>query len=155
MRNLPPGIYGYDDVTPGDHFVTNWAEITKNAIDHFADLTGDRFEIHLSDAGARAHGFPARVAHGLLVLSVVEGLKTQSPVRLNTFAALGWECSFRAPVFASDRIRARITVKSKRAAADKGVLTLSVEVENQHASIVQRGETRLMAYRQSPKPNAA
>ena len=85
---------------------------------------------------------------------MVEGLKSQSPVRLNTFAALGWEWSFRAPVFAGDRIRARFTVKSKRAAADKGLLILSVQVENQSAKLVQRGETRLMAYRQLPKPNA-
>ena len=47
-------------------------------IDRFADLTGDHFAIHMTDAGAQAQGFARRVAHGLLVLSVVGGLKNQT-----------------------------------------------------------------------------
>lgn len=147
---LPPGLHSFDDVQIGAQILTDWAEATPEAIDTFAALTNDRFEIHLSDEGAARHGFPRRVAHGLLILSLIEGLKSTAPAQLNTFASLGYDWSFRAPVFAGDRIRARITVKSKRPAADKGLLTLSIEVENQHGTIVQRGETRLMAYRQSP-----
>ena len=151
---LPPGLHGFDSLTIGDQLQTDWAEITPQAIDTFAALTNDRFEIHLSDEGAQAHGFPRRVAHGLLILSVIEGLKSNAPAQLNTFASLGYNWTFRAPVFANDRIRACITVKAKRNAADKGLLTLAIEVENQHEQIVQRGETRLMAYRQSPYPKA-
>lgn len=154
-RALPPGLHGFDQLAPGDHLLTDWADVTAEAIDRFADLSGDRFEIHQSDVGAARHGFPAQVAHGLLVLALVEGLKSQSPVQLGTFAALGWDWSFRQPVFAGDRIRAHFTVKAKRAAtAGKGVLTLNVSVENQNAEIVQRGEARQMAYRQrqSSKP---
>ncbi len=148
---LPPGLHSYDQLNPGDHLLTDWVAVTARAIDTFATLTHDRFEIHLSDEGANRHGFPKRVAHGLLILSLVEGLKSTAPARLNTFASLGYDWSFRAPVFANDRIRARITVKSKRhVSAEKGLLTLSLEVENQNAEIVQRGESRLMAYRQLP-----
>lgn len=147
---LPPGLHGFDTINPGDEILTDWAEVTPEAIDQFAALTGDRFDIHLSDAGARTHGFPARVAHGLLILALVEGLKSSATARLNTFASLGYDWTFRAPVFAHDSIRAKITVKSKRPAADKGLLTLSIAVENQQGAIVQRGEQRLMAYRQSP-----
>lgn len=147
---LPPGLHSYDSLTLGDQIFTDWAEVTPEAIDSFAALTNDHFDIHLTDAGAQAHGFPHRVAHGLLILSLVEGLKSNAAARINTFASLGYDWSFRAPVFAGDSIRARINVKSKRPAADKGLLTLAVEVENQHGTIVQRGETRLMAYRQSP-----
>ena len=147
---LPPGLHSFDALKIGDEIVTNWAEITEKAIDTFAALTHDRFAIHLSDAGAQAHGFPKRVAHGLLILSLVEGLKSTAPAQINTFASLGYDWNFRAPVFAGDSIRARITVKAKRNAADKGLITLSVTVENQHGQTVQRGEARLIAYRQSP-----
>ncbi len=147
---LPPGLYNFDQVQPGDQILTDWAEVTAATIDTFAALTQDRFEIHLSDQGAQAHGFPQRVAHGLLILSLIEGLKSTAPAHFNTFASLGYDWSFRAPVFANDRVRARITVKAKRPAADKGLLTLSIEVENHHGATVQRGEQRLMAYCQSP-----
>lgn len=153
MRALSAGRHSYDRVEPGDHYLTDWAEVTPEAIDTFAALTGDRFEIHLSAAGAARHGFRARVAHGLLILSLIEGLKSQSAVQLDTFAALGWDWSFRAPVYAADRIRARITVRDKRAASpDKGVLTLEIAVENQSLQVVQRGTAHFMAYRARQSP---
>ena len=77
----------------------------------------------------------------------MEGLKANAPATFDTFASLGWDWTFRAPVFAYDRIRARIAVKAKRAAGPgKGLLTLAIEVENQKGEIVQLGQTRLMAY---------
>jgi acyl dehydratase len=116
-------------------------------------MTGDAFEIHLSDEGAARHGFRARVAHGLLVLSLIEGLKSRDPVQFDTFAALGWDWSLRAPVYAGDHIRARIAVKDKRVAApDKGVLTLEIIVETQDLQVVQRGTARYMAYRARQSP---
>lgn len=149
MAWLAPGLHHFDAVTLGDQVQTAWAEVTPEAITAFATLTGDNFEIHLSDLGAQRHRFPARVAHGLLILSLVEGLKAQTEARFDTFAALGWDVSFRAPVFAGDRIRALFIVKAKRGAGPgKGLLTLSVAVENQTAADVLRGETRLMATRQ-------
>jgi 3-hydroxybutyryl-CoA dehydratase len=147
MALLPPGLHGFDGLTCGDQVQTAWVEVTPEAITAFATMTGDDFEIHRSDIGAQRHGFPARVAHGLLVLSLVEGLKARAQARFHTFAALGWNVSFRAPVFAGDQIRALFTVKAKRAAGPgKGLLTLSVEVENQIAPVLH-GETRLMATR--------
>ncbi len=145
---LPPGLYTFDQLQTGDCLLTDWAKVTPEAIDIFAALTQDRFEIHLSDEGARAHGFDRRVAHGLLILSLVEGLKATAPAQLATFASLGWDWSFRAPVFANDSIRALVTVAAKRAAgAKRGMLTLDVSVENQDGKIVQHGQTRLMAHR--------
>ena len=148
---LARGVYTYDQVQIGDRMLTDWAKLTPEAIDTFAALTQDRFAIHLSDEGARAHGFDRRVAHGLLILSLVEGLKSTAPAQLDTFASLGWEWSFRAPVFAGDSIRATVTVTAKRAAgAGKGMVTLSVSVENQDGAVVQHGQTRLMARRAPP-----
>ncbi len=57
--------------------------VTAEMIDEFADITGDRFEIHMSGKAARRHGPDARVAHGPLVLSLIDGLRTG---RLRSFA---------------------------------------------------------------------
>ena len=149
IRLLPPGLYGYDAVTPGDRVETGSVAVTEAAIDAFAALTGDRFEIHMSAEGAVRHGFPARVAHGLLVLSLVDGLKNQAAAQFHALASLGWEWTFRRPVFAGDVIRATITVEARRATANpaRGILTLAVTVANQKDEVVQRGTNQLMAYR--------
>ena len=150
-RLLPPGLHRFDTLQPGDHFDTDTAEITAKAILAFADLTGDRFQAHMSDTGAQVHGFAGQVAHGLLVLSVIEGLKSTAPVQFDGFAALGWDWQFTLPVLAGDSIRARVTVLAKRAAGPKsGLLTLSLQVCNQHGQCVQSGQTRVMVHRRQP-----
>jgi acyl dehydratase len=45
--------------------------IEQDAIDRWADLSGDRNPLHLDSAAARAAGFPAPIAHGQLVLALV------------------------------------------------------------------------------------
>ena len=147
-RLLPPGLHAFDTLQPGDHFDTATTQITPEAICAFADLTGDHFAIHLSDTGAQAHGFAAQVAHGLLVLSLVEGLKSRAPVQLGGFAALSWDWHFAKAVLAGDHIRARVTVLNRRnAGPHSGILTLVLEVFNQHNQCVQKGQTRVMAHR--------
>ena len=65
---LPPGLYGADQLEPGDWFMTDSCEVTAAMITAFADLTGDRTEFHLSAEAALQNGFGGQVAHGLLVL---------------------------------------------------------------------------------------
>ena len=73
-RQLPPGRYTASDLRPGDWIACGTARITTREIAEFAEISGDRFEIHLSDTAARARGYPGQVAHGLLVMARVEGL---------------------------------------------------------------------------------
>ncbi|MFN0115272.1 MAG: MaoC family dehydratase [Paracoccaceae bacterium] len=145
-RVLGPGRYGFADLDLGDRIETAAATVTVADIDRFADLTGDRFALHMSDEAARDLGFPARVAHGLLVLSLIDGLKNQAPAGLDAVASLGWEMRFRAPVLAGDSLRATFTVESMRPAreAARGIAVVAVEVLNQRGEVVQEGRTVLM-----------
>ena len=59
---------------------------------------------------ARRHGFEDRVAHGLLILSLVDGLKNTAPRRFDALASLSWDWSFMVPVLAGDTIRVDITI---------------------------------------------
>lgn len=148
-RALPPGLYGLDDLAQGDWYATGETEVTAAKIDAFAALTGDQFEIHMDDAAARSHGFPGRVAHGLLVLSLLDGLKNEAEVKLRAVASLGWDWSFRAPVFFGDRIRARIEVKATRPVKSpgRGILTLGLTATDGEGRVVQEGTNLLMMYR--------
>lgn len=145
-RHLTAGHYDYDDFQINDWFETNEAEITATLIDRFAALTGDRFAIHMEDEAARALGFERRVAHGLLILSLIDGLKNQTTIKMKAIASLGWEWRFTRPVLLGEIIRARFTVDAKRLTRDatRGIVTFTVEVRNQNNVIVQQGTNALM-----------
>ena len=148
-RELTEGLFNFDTVEVGDWFRTSTLTITADQIDRFADLTGDRFEIHMSDERARAHGFRGRVAHGLLVLSLVDGLKNQVEARFDAIASLGWDWSFQQPVLIGDTITATLTIAEKRETrhTDRGIVRLAGDVVNQDGETVQSGSNQLMLYR--------
>jgi acyl dehydratase len=148
-RSLTGFGLSYEDVEVGDHFETPSRDVTVAVIDAFAEMTGDRFEIHMSDEAARRHGFPVRVAHGLLVLSLVDGLKNNAIARFRAVASLGWNWRFSAAVLAGDTVKAQVTVAEKRTTRNpaRAILCLSFVVRNQLGRVVQEGDNQLMVYR--------
>lgn len=58
----------FDEIRPGDRRQTS-VIVGAAAIDAFAALTGDVNPLHVDSAFAKDRGFPARVAHGMLVTS--------------------------------------------------------------------------------------
>jgi len=124
---LTPGEHLLGDLAPGDHWETGVVEVTAARIEAFADLTGDRSALHICSKAALAAGFPDRVAHGLLVVSLLEGLKARAPVQLATHTALGWDFTFRAPVLVGDHLSARCRVEEVRRVGPKGLVVLTVE----------------------------
>jgi acyl dehydratase len=145
-RGLSAGQYGYNDLKVGDVMKTGSATITTDLISSFADLTGDKYALHIDDDVARGLGYKARVAHGLLVLSVVDGLKFQSDAKPAGLASLGWNWRFEQPVFVGDEIRAELTVTAKRltSSQSRGIVTFQFNVFNQHDQIVQSGTNDLI-----------
>lgn len=154
---LPPGLYGYDDLTEGAFFLTSGITVTEAHVVGYAGISGDLFDVHMDDEFAREQGFPARIAHGLLGLALTDGLKTRSPVRLLGIATLGWNWSFRAPIFIGDRIAARFEVCAKRPTRrdDRGIVTFEVKVLNQNGTVVQEGQTLLMMGGRTPEATAS
>ncbi|WP_413726808.1 MaoC/PaaZ C-terminal domain-containing protein [Sodalis sp. RH16] len=145
-RILASGEYGYGDVNIGDSYKTSGITVTETHVVGFAGLSGDLFDVHMDDQFAREQGFPGRIAHGLLGLSLADGLKTRCAVRLRGVATLSWNWSFRAPLMIGDRIHAEIAIAAKRATKrdDRGIVTLGIKVINDKAVTVQEGETQLL-----------
>ena len=71
----------WDDAKEGDEGVSPTVTITGEMIDMYADVSGDHTPLHVDEEYARKSHFGGRVAHGLLGLSVADGLKCQSDYR--------------------------------------------------------------------------
>lgn len=145
---LPSGDYWFEDLKAGDWYETGHLVVTEAHIVAFAGLSGDFFDIHMDDEFARAQGFPGRIAHGLLGLALTDGLKNRASVRIMAIASLGWNWKFTGPIFAGDRIGAKIAVNETRLSSKgKGLVKLHLEVTQQEGRVVQQGETTLMVRR--------
>jgi acyl dehydratase len=139
----------YEEVAPGERFSTGAIVVTESHVMGFAGLTGDFFDLHVDDQFAREAGFPGRVAHGLLGLAIVDGLKNRAETRFRAVASLAWNWKFTRPILIGDRIHAEIEVQSKRETkrADRGILVLAFKVKNQNGEVVQEGTNDLMVLR--------
>lgn len=89
---------------------SDWHEITQEAVNEFANCTGDRQWIHIDVERARKESpFGGPVAHGYLTLSLVASLSMElGVVPKGTAAALNYgldKVRFLAPVPVGARVR--------------------------------------------------
>jgi len=123
--------------------VTSGRTITEADIVNFAGLSGDFSQIHTNEEYAHQTPFGHRIAHGLLVLSITNGLLVQLGIIEGTMMAfrdLTWK--FSLPVFIHDTITVRTTVSKLRAVLPMGggAVTFDLEVINQDGKVVQSGQ---------------
>lgn len=138
-----------DDYTVGDRWVSPGRTVTEGAIDLYAGLSGDFHEVHTNQPAAAESLFGGLVAHGLLVVGITFGLLGRGGQFDGTLLAhLGiGEWRFLHPVRPGDTIRARQRVAAIRRRSDNeesGILTLDIEILNQHGVVVQRGSHLLL-----------
>ena len=144
---LQAGLVTYEDLSIGDYFYTRNIDITETHIVNFAGISGDFFDVHMDREFALSKGFSGKIAHGLLILSLVDGLKNRAPTQLNAIASLGWEnWEFKAPVCAGDSINCKITIAAKRKTSrgERGIVKLFFEVFNNQCILVQTGTNNLL-----------
>lgn len=137
----------FEDVQVGDEGISPTLTVTEAHINTYADLTGDHTPVHTDEAYARTTPFGTRVAHGLLGLSLTDGLKTQADYRFIPGMSLGWNWDFAGPIKIGDTVQVKFRVASARLSKSRpgwGILVLPSELINQHGDVVQRGEHRLM-----------
>ncbi len=136
------GLY-FEEFQVGQTVTTPARTITEADIVAFAGLTGDFNSIHTDAIFSASTPFGQRVAHGLLVVSIVSGLATRTGVMEGTVLAfreiLEWK--FSKPVFIGDTIHAVLTVEETKALArlGGGAITLGIDVRNQGSETCMRG----------------
>ena len=113
----------------------------------FAGLTGDLNELHTSEAYAAQTNFGTRIAHGMLTLSIANGLYTRCDLFISSSVFLGID-SWKAvkPVFIGDTIHLDISIADKRLTKDgrRAILGMRYEVKNQRNELVAEGLFRRM-----------
>jgi acyl dehydratase len=140
-RLTVPAFY-FEDLAVGMSFLSAGRTVTEADIVAFAGLSGDYNQLHVNSefAGRSVHG--GRIAHGLLVLSILSGLSTRVPLMqaLNeTMVGLaGLECRWKKATKIGDTLHVRLTVLELKETSkkDNGLVIMRREAVNQHEEVV-------------------
>jgi acyl dehydratase len=136
------GLY-FEEFEMGKKFTTAGRTITEADIVSFAGLSGDYNSIHTDAEFAKTTPFKKRVAHGLLILSIVSGLANQTGFIEGTVLAFReikkWK--FSRPVYIGDTVHAEIEVRETKAFARLGGGTVELEfkVKTQDGEVCMKG----------------
>ena len=136
----------FEDYVLGETRKTYGRTITETDFVVHAGHTGDFFPHHMDAEAMKSTPFGQRIAHGLLVLSVLSGLTTQSSgyrqLEPYVLALIDINCRFPKPTFIGDTIVVRVTVTEKtgqyRPGKDKVVFRR--EAVNQRGEVVVQAD---------------
>ncbi|MBV7258760.1 MULTISPECIES: MaoC family dehydratase [Erythrobacter] len=89
---------------------SEWAEMSQERINQFADATGDHQFIHINEEAAKMTPFGGTIAHGFLTLSMIPYLSANSDMPKMDGVKMGVnyggnKTRFIAPVRSGKRIR--------------------------------------------------
>lgn len=146
------GLY-FEEFEVGMTIVSAGRTITESDIVMFAGLSGDFNQIHTDAEYSRDSLAGQRVAHGLLCLSIASGLAVRTGFMEGTvqlFREVA-EWKFARPVFIGDTIHVVVTVLETKdlRRMGSGLVTLEVDVRNQHEESVMKGIWRILV---APRP---
>jgi 3-hydroxybutyryl-CoA dehydratase len=111
--------------------------ITDQDVRDYARISGDANPIHLDDAYAEKSRFKRRIAHGMLVASMLTklaGMKLPGPGSIYVSQSM----KFKGPCYVGDTVTAELTVTAIR--PDKPVITLSTIIRNEKNEVLIDGE---------------
>ena len=133
----------FEDVKVGDEYVSPGRTVTEADVVIFAGLSGDYNVLHTDAEHMKTSQFGERIAHGLLGLSIQQGLLDRVVTAQVTgpLAAVKWK--FKGPIRIGDTIHVEAQVTAKRDGEQPGwgVVTVARRVVNQRGEVVQEGET--------------
>jgi acyl dehydratase len=145
-----PGL-SFEDLQVGEEYRSPGRTVTEADIVIFAGLSGDYNVLHTDAEHMKSSLFGERIAHGLLVLSIQQGLleRGRPPRAQEQLVGLKWK--FKGPVKIGDtlHVRARIAGKRDSDKPEWGVVTVERDVLNQLGEIVQSGETEHLVGRRA------
>jgi acyl dehydratase len=136
------GLY-FEEFEVGQKMVSPGRTITESDVVGFAGLSGDFNQIHTDAAYAENSPFGARVAHGLLGLSIASGLALRTGVLEGTVMAfreiINWK--FVKLMYLGDTIHVEMDIITTKALKrlGGGKVELNFNVKNQNDETVMKG----------------
>ncbi len=143
----------YEDFQVGQEWTSPGRTVTEADVTAFAMLSGDYDEIHTNeDFCKRESAYKTRIAHGMLGLSLVEGLKKRIPAFADTryIASLEWNWKFTGPIFIGDTVSVKFRIaqmRESKSKPDRAIIWESNQMINQRGEVVQEGAHSLMIWR--------
>ena len=140
--NVSRGYY-FEEFEIGQKIVTPGRTITESDVVGFAGISGDFNSIHTDLEYSKTSPFGQRVAHGLLVLAIANGLAVRTGFIEGTVMAFreisNWK--FVKPVFFGDTVHAELDVVALKGMKriGGGSVTIDVNVKNQDGDVVMKG----------------
>lgn len=145
----------FEEFAAEEEIVSGARTVTEADVVNFACLSGDFHPQHMNAEFARKDPLGARIAHGLLVLSMATGLLNQTGAFEGTsIAILEMTIRFLKAVKFGDTIRAtqKIVGKKETRKPDRGVLTTHITVLNQDEQTVLEADQVILIYRRGFVP---
>ncbi len=142
----------FEDLKVDQEFTSPGRTVTEADIVIFAALSGDYNVLHTDAEHMKASIFGERIAHGLLGLSIQQGLASRGePAAAHgLLSALRWK--FKGPIKIGDTVHvvSRIAGKKDGPGAGHGLVTVERRLVNQRGEVVQEGETEHVVERRKP-----
>lgn len=137
----------YEELEIGQRFETPRRTVIDADIGAFAGLTADFNPLHMDEIFAGESDFKGRITHGPMIVGMAFGLASRAGLMDGTVLGLldiAWK--FIKPVRPGDTISVVVTIMDKRPTkkADRGVVTLQLDVLNQHGETVQVGTAKVL-----------
>ncbi|QEG43530.1 MaoC family dehydratase [Roseimaritima ulvae] len=130
----------FEDLKVGDRWTSLSRRVEREDVVDFADLTGDHDPLHEGGGESGESPFGRPVVHGLLGLSVMAGLSSDSPaVKTLALVRIG-EWRFERPVYFGDSVHVLTEVAELNAYGRRaGRVIWHRSLVNQHGQTVQSG----------------
>jgi acyl dehydratase len=137
-----PGVF-FEDLAVGQEFTSPGRTVTEADIVIFAGLSGDYNVLHTDAEHMKASIFGERIAHGLLGLSIEQGLASRGEPTAAHGVLSGLKWKFKGPIRIGDTVHVRSRIASKKDGPEgrRGLVTVERELVNQLGEVVQEGET--------------
>ena len=143
----------FEELVVGEEFRSPTRTIAEYDLYVFAGLTGDLTDFHISTEAAQKSVFGQRPAHGMLLISIANGLYNRIGITDETGMALaGVEWRVLAPGFIGDTVHLVACVREKRDVAkkDRGLVFWDARLVKQDGSTMCQGQMIRMVRRRNP-----
>jgi acyl dehydratase len=145
------GIF-FEDLQLGQEYTSPGRTVTEADIVIFAGLSGDYNVLHTDAEYMKASTFGERIAHGLLGLSIQQGLAARGEPATTHGLLSGLKWKFKGPIKIGDTVHVLSRIASKKDGPDaaRGLVTVERRLLNQRDEVVQEGETEHLVERRKP-----
>jgi len=151
LVDAQPAVF-FEELSVGQEFTSPGRTVTEADIVMFAGLSGDFNVLHTDAEHMKASIFGERIAHGLLGLSIQQGLATRGEPAAAHGLLSGLKWKFKGPIKIGDTVHVLSRIAGKRDGPDagRGLVTVERRLLNQRGEVVQEGETEHVVERRKP-----